>query len=96
MTQVEGDFQAVSSEMNVDQNGFAPIQWGAWRDQWTTERVIASEVTRNSGWLEEDIGRSPRPDVWGGRGMRRVNRTDTIEVTTGQTRQGVRLSLIHI
>ena len=94
VTQVEGDFQAVSSEMNVDQNGFAPIQWGAWRDQWTTERVISSETTRNSGWLEEDIGRSPAPQVWGGRGMRRVNRTDTIEVTTGQTRAGVRSRVI--
>ena len=71
---IEGDFQAVSSELRVDQNGFAPIQWNAWRDQWTTQRVISSTEVRNTEWLEEDVGRSPRPDVWSGRGMRRVNR----------------------
>ena len=92
--QVEGDFQAVSSELRVDQNGFAPIQWGAWRDQWTTSRVVASTTTRNTFWLAEDIGRSPRPDVWSGRGMRRVNREETIATTTRQTRSGVRSRVI--
>ena len=57
--QVEGDFRAVSSELRVDQNGFAPIQWNAWRDQWSASRVIGSRVTRNSFWLEMDVGRSP-------------------------------------
>ena len=92
--QIEGDYQAVSSELNVDQNGFAPIQWGAWETTWTGEEVIASEVTRNPGWLEEDIGLSPLPDAWGGRGMRRINQTDTIEVTEEQLRTGVRTQVI--
>ena len=94
VTQVEGDFQAISSELNVDQNGFAPIQWGAWRDQWSSSRVIGSNVTRNSFWLEMDRGRSPNPGVWGGRGMRRVNRTTTLLTTTRQTRSGVRTRVI--
>ena len=92
--QVEGDFRAVSSELRVDQNGFAPIQWNAWRDQWSASRVIGSRVTRNSFWLEMDVGRSPSPGVWGGRGMRRVNREETLLVTTRQTRSGIRSRVI--
>ena len=92
--QVEGDFQSVSSELRVDQNGFAPIQWNAWRDQWSASRVIGSRVTRNSFWLEMDVGRSPSPGVWGGRGMRRVNREETLLVTTRQTRSGIRSRVI--
>ena len=94
VTQIEGDFEAVSSELRVDQNGFAPIQWNAWRDQWTTSRTIGSRVTRNSFWLEMDRGRSPSPGVWGGRGMRRVNRTETLLTTTRQTRSGIRSRVI--
>ena len=94
VTQIEGDFQATASELNVDQNGFAPIQWRAWRTTWTGERTISSSVTRNSGWLREDVGRSPAPQVWGGRGMRRVNRTSTVEATQSQTRTGIRTRVI--
>ena len=28
---VEGDFSAVARDMQIDQNGFAPIQWGSWK-----------------------------------------------------------------
>ena len=94
VAQIEGDFSAVSSELNVDQNGFAPIQWRAWETNWTGERVISSQTTRNSFWLEEDRGRSPAPQVWGGRGMRRVNRTTTLETTGTQTRSGIRTRVI--
>ncbi len=94
VTQIEGDFQQVSSELNVDQNGFAPIQWRAWQTNWTGERAIGSRTTRNSGWLAQDRGRSPSPGVWGGRGMRRINRTTTIQTTGTQTRQGVRSRVI--
>jgi hypothetical protein len=92
--QIEGDFESVSSELNVDQNGFAPIQWGAWRTNWTGETTISSTTTRNSGWLEEDRGRSPSPGVWGGRGMRRVNRTSTIESIQRQSRSGIRSRVV--
>ena len=94
ITQIEGDFESVSSELRVDQNGFAPIQWNAWRDQWTTNRTIGSRVTRNSFWLEMDRGRSPNAGVWGGRGMRRVNREETFLATTRQTRSGIRSRVI--
>ena len=94
VTQIEGDFEQVSSELNVDQNGFAPIQWRAWETTWTGETVIGSSIQRNSHWLAEDVGRSPRPDVWGGRGMRRVNRVTTIEATGTQTREGVRTRVV--
>ena len=94
VTQIEGDFQSRSRELNVDQNGFAPIQWGAWRNQWSSERVVGSSVTRNSFWLEMDRGRSPLPGAWGGRGMRRINRNETIITTTRQTRTGIRTRVI--
>ena len=92
--QIEGNFQQVSSELNVDQNGFAPIEWGSWTTNWTGEQVIGSTTQHNSHWLAEDIGRSPRPDVWSGRGMRRVNRVDTIQSTSSQTRSGVRTQVV--
>ena len=92
--QIEGDFQAVSSELNVDQNGFAPIEWGAWETTWTGEKVISSKTVKNKHWLEEDIGRSPRPNVWGGRGMRRINVVEKIRTTEEQVREGVRTQVI--
>ena len=94
VTQIEGNFESTASELGVDQNGFAPIQWNAWRTSWSSERVISSRIVRNRGWLREDIGRSPRPGVWGGRGMRRINRVTKIETTTGQVRRGVRTRVI--
>lgn len=92
--QIEGDFDQVSSELNVDQNGFAPIEWGSWVTNWGGEQVIGSTTTRNPGWLAEDRGRSPLPNAWGGRGMRRINRTTTIQVNQGQTRQGIRTRVV--
>jgi len=94
VTQIEGDFQQVSDELNADQNGFAPIEWASWTTNWSSERTISSRVTRNSGWLAEDRGRSPNAWVWGGRGMRRVNRTSTVEVRSSQTRQGIRTRVV--
>ena len=94
VTQIEGDFQSRSRELNVDQNGFAIYSMGCWRNQWSSERVVGSSVTRNSFWLEMDRGRSPLPGVWGGRGMRRINRNETILTTTRQTRTGIRTRVI--
>ena len=34
---VEGDFSAVARDLQIDQNGFAPIQWGSWQTNWTGE-----------------------------------------------------------
>lgn len=94
VTQIEGDFQQVSDELNVDQNGFAPIEWASWTTNWTGETAIASSTQFNSHWLAEDVGRSPMPGVWGGRGMRRINRVSTISTTSGQTRSGIRTQVV--
>lgn len=40
---IEGDFTSESRRFNVDQNGFAPIEWGAWRTTW-------SGVTAQRSW----------------------------------------------
>ena len=67
--------------MGVDQNGMLPIEWGSWQTNWGgTEEVISSRTVHNQHWIAEDIGRSPHPQVWGGRGMRRINRVTTIRV----------------
>ena len=92
--QIDGDFEAVSSELNVDQNGFAPVQWNAWRTVWSAVRTTGSRTVHNQHWLEEDVGRSPNPDVWNGRGMRRINRVSVIESNTIQTRTGIRTRVV--
>tara|TARA_R100000008_G_scaffold86394_1_gene79305 strand:+ start:563 stop:7789 length:7227 start_codon:yes stop_codon:yes gene_type:complete len=91
----EGDFQQVSGELGVDQNGMLPIEWGSWQTNWGgDEEVISSEVVHNQHWIAEDIGKSPRPDVWDGRGMRRINRVTTIRVNAGQSREGIRTRVV--
>ena len=92
--QIEGDFEATASELNVDQNGFAPVQWRAWRTVWSSDVTISGRTVHNRHWLEEDRGRSPNPGVWGGRGMRRINRVETIESNRIQTRSGIRTRVI--
>ena len=92
--QIEGDFEATASELNVDQNGFAPVQWRAWRTVWSADTTISGRTVHNRHWLEEDRGRSPNPGVWGGRGMRRINRVTTIESNRIQTRSGIRTRVI--
>ena len=92
--QIEGDFEATASELNVDQNGFAPVQWRAWRTVWSADKTISGRTVHNRHWLEEDRGRSPNPGVWGGRGMRRINRVTTIESNRIQTRSGIRTRVI--
>ena len=91
---IEGDFEAVSSELNVDQNGFAPVQWRAWRTVWSADTTISGRTVHNAHWLAEDVGRSPRPDVWGGRGMRRINRVEVVESNQIQTRTGIRTRVV--
>ena len=39
---VEGDFSAVARDLQIDQNGFAPIQWGSWQTNWTGESLQSS------------------------------------------------------
>ena len=80
---VEGNFQATRRELNVDQNGFAPIQWNSWRNTWSG--------TSSSGWntwREHTFANFVR-----GRG-RRVLGGRTITTTTGQTRTGIRTRVV--
>ena len=80
VTSIEGDFQATRQRLNVDRNGFAPIQWNSWRTTWTgTQR---SSRTFRSG----------RHSSWG-RG-RAVDRTTTTTTTRRQTRSGVRSRVV--
>lgn len=95
VTTIEGNFEATRREMNADQNGFLPIQWNSWRTTWVGEgRVVRTERFNNPGWLAEDIGRSPLPWVWSGKGMRRVNERTIIETTERQERTGVRSRIV--
>ncbi len=80
---VEGNFRATRRRLRVDQNGFSPTQWRAWRTNWTG--------TSSSGWRRrrEHTFRNFRP----GRG-RRVMGTRTTTTTNRQTRTGIRTRVI--
>ena len=80
---VEGDFEATSRAMNVDQSGFAPIQWGSWNTNWSGESTGAW-----SRWREHTFANFVR-----GRG-RRVMGSRTITTTTNQTRRGIRSRVV--
>ena len=80
---VEGDFEATSREMNVDQSGFAPIQWGSWNTTWAGESTGAW-----STWKEHTFANYVR-----GRG-RRVMGSRTITTTNNQTRRGIRSRVV--
>lgn len=94
ITQIEGNYEATRKEMNVDQNGFAPIQWNAWQTSWVGEKVTSTKTVYQADWVASDVGKSPAPWVWGGKGLRRINEVDTIEVTTGLTRTGTRSKVV--
>ena len=81
VTNIEGDFQATRVRLNATgRGGFAPVQWGAWRTNWTGRR-------RRSRTF-----RSGRHSSWG-RG-RAVDRTTTITTTRRQTRRGIRTRVV--
>jgi hypothetical protein len=80
VTNVEGNFESQRRALNVDQNGFAPIQWGAWRTTWSGASTSSS--TRNVG----------RRSDWG-RG-RATDQITTTTSTTNQTRSGIRSRVV--
>ena len=92
---IEGNFEATRREMGTDQNGFLPIQWNAWRTTWQGDgEVLRTETFRQPNWLAEDVGRSPAPWVWGGKGLRRVNERTIIQTQETQQRTGVRTQVV--
>ena len=93
---VEGDFSAVARDLQVDQNGFAPIQWQSWQTTWTGESTISRNRFRSrSGTfgVGRQLGRA-------GHGQRRqglfyLHERRTVQVTVNnQARQGIRTRII--
>lgn len=80
VTNVEGNFESTFREQRADQNGFAPIQWGAWRTTWSgrSTRSVTRNVGRRSNW---------------GRGRAR-DRITTTTTTRRQRRQGIRTRVV--
>ena len=80
ITNIEGDFQATRQRLGVNNQGFAPVQWGGWRTNWT------GTTTTSRTW------RSGRRSSWG-RG-RAVDRRTTTTTTRRQTRSGIRTRVV--
>ena len=92
---VEGDFSAVARDLQVDQNGFAPIQWGGWRTNWTGESLISSSRFRNrSGSFAAGGRRLGRLGHGQGRQPLFVHERRTWRVVNNQARQGIRTRII--
>ena len=92
---VEGDFSAVSRDLQVDQDGFAPLQWGSWETNWTGETLTSSTTTTSSSGtygVGRQLGRA-------GHGQRRqglfyLHERETYRVVNNQARQAVRTRVI--
>ena len=92
---IEGDFSAVSQDLQVDQDGFAPIQWGSWQTNWTGETLLSStQVQSTSGTygVGRQLGRA-------GHGQRRqglfyLHERETFRVVNNQARQGIRTKVV--
>ena len=92
---VEGDFSAVSRDLQVDQNGFAPIQWGSWQTNWTGE-TLTSRTQRQSTSGTYGVGRQLGRAGHGQRrqGLFYLHERRTFRVVNNQARQGVRTRVI--
>ena len=92
---VEGDFSAVSRDLQVDQNGFAPIQWGSWQTNWTGETLTSStqwQAQSGTYGVGRQLGRA-------GHGQRRqglfyLHERRTYRVVNNQARQGIRTRVV--
>ena len=92
---VEGDFSAVARDMQIDQNGFAPIQWGSWKTNWTGESLISRTRFRNrSGSFSACGRRLGRLGHGQGRQPLFVHERRTWRVVNNQARQGIRTRVI--
>jgi hypothetical protein len=76
---LEGDFTATMLRLGADQNtGFAPVQWNAWRTNWTSNSSrSSSQFMRRGNW----------PFI------RRINSTTRTSVSS-QTRSGLRTRVV--
>ena len=80
---LEGDFESTAASFNVDQNGFAPTQWGSWQTTWTGE-----QTTRTGRWNSGQPNRLP--GGWG----RAVMEGTRVESVSNQTRSGIRTRVV--
>ena len=92
---IEGDFSSVSRDLQVDQNGFAPIQWGSWQTNWTGETLTSSSQTRSSSGTF-GVGRQLGALGHGQRrqGLFYLHERRTFRVVNNQARQGVRTRVV--
>ena len=92
---VEGDFSAVSRDLQVDQNGFAPIQWGSWKTNWTGESLLSTSQFRNrSGSFSAGGRKLGRLGHGQGRQPIFVHERRTWRVVNNQARQGIRTRVV--
>jgi len=92
---VEGDFSAVARDLQIDQNGFAPIQWGSWQTNWTGESLQSTSRWRNrSGSFSAGGRRLGRLGHGQGRQALFVHERRTWRVVNNQARQGVRTKVV--
>ena len=92
---IEGDFSAVSEDMQVDQDGFAPVQWGSWQTNWTGETLLSSSQVRSTSGtygIGRQLGRA-------GHGQRQqglfyLHERETFRVVNNQARQGIRSKVV--
>ena len=88
---VEGDFSAVARDLQIDQNGFAPIQWGGWQTNWTGETLQStSRFSNRSGSFSAGGRRLGRLGHGQGRQPLFLHERRTYRVVNNQARQGVR------
>ena len=92
---VEGDFSSVSADMQVDGDGFAPIQWGSWQTNWTGESLQSTSQFRNrSGSFNAGGRRLGRLGHGQGRQPLFVHERRTWRVVNNQARQGIRTKVV--
>ena len=92
---VEGDFSSVSADMQVDGDGFAPIQWGSWKTNWTGETLKSTSQFRNrSGSFSAGGRRLGRLGHGQGRQALFVHERRTWRVVNNQARQGIRTKVV--
>jgi hypothetical protein len=80
VTTIEGDFVATRRRFRTNNAGFAPVQWNAWRTNWTG--TTRSNTRR---WRETTFARGT---------PRRVMQSQTITTTRRQVRSGTRIRVV--
>lgn len=89
ITNVEGDYMATTRDLQVDQNGFAPIQWGSWVTNWTGETISSVSQSLQT----TDLGGGRRLGSLGhgaNRQARYLHERTEYKVVNNQSRQGIR------